>query len=492
MSEELLINVSPQEIRIARVENGVLVEVQIERVTSRGLIGNIYQGKVVRVLPGMEAAFVEVGLQKAAFLHVGDLASAHYIDSDGVARTRNIADCLREGQELLVQVIKDQLGSKGARISTRLSIPSRYLVKMPYDNTIGVSAKLESDEERTRLKTAVETLIADNESANPDHGYIVRTAAEGVKHEDIGLDYAFLQRLWNKIQRRESEAAPGALVYEDLPIIKRTLRDLAAAPIDRIRVDSREWFSKANEFASEFLPQLASKIQLYTGERPIFELFGVEDDISRALERRVDLKSGGYLVVDQTESMTTIDVNTGGFVGHRNLEETIFKTNLEAAQAIARQLRLRNLGGIIIIDFIDMSEPEHWRQVMRAFHKALERDSARIYVSEASELGLVEMTRKRTRDSLERQLCETCPTCAGTGRIRTVETVGYDIAREIVRQVRQFEPSQLTVLASPAVVELMMGDLSAYYAELEEFVGVPVRLVPESMYSQEHYDVVLN
>ncbi len=493
MLEEILINVTPQETRVATLENGVLNEMCIERTSKTTLVGNIYMGRVARVLPGMEAAFIDVGLERAAFLHSSDIADNTRIDENGEKQPRHIRELLREDQNVLVQVIKNPLGTKGARLTTNLTAPARYLVFMPGDPSIGVSAKIEQETERDRLRDIVRKLQEedeDNEQGNQD-GYIVRTAAEGINEEALAKEILFLKKLWRSIQENIQKAKPGDLVHADLPLVKRTLRDLVGVSVERIRIDSRESYTAACEFADKYLPEIRPRIEHYPGERPIFDLYGVEDEIQKALERKVQLKSGGHLVFDQTESMTTVDVNTGAFVGHRNLEETIFKTNLEAAQTICRQLRLRNLGGIIIIDFIDMSVDEHKRQVMRAMEKALDRDHAKTQVCDVSSLGLVEMTRKRTRESLEQTLCSECPTCSGRGLLRTAETVCYEISREIIRQVRQFDVKSLTVVAGPQVVDMFLDEQSHYFAELESFVDVPIRLQAESMYNRDQYDVVI-
>jgi len=485
MSEELLINVTPQETRVATVENGMLTEVWIERVQKIGLVSNIYRGVVKRVLPGMEAAFVEIGLARSAFLHVSDIAGNTQTGNNGEPEAIPISRLLHEGMDITVQVIKDPLGTKGARISSNLTAPSRYLVMMPFDNNIGISVKIESETERERLRQAVESLREDNT------GYIVRTAAEGIGRDALAQDVRFLQKIWKSIADRSDKGKVGDVIFRDLPLVLRTLRDINGASIERIRIDSRETWQLCTEFAEEYVPELIGKIAHYPGERPIFDLHGVEDEIDRALDKKVYLKSGGYLIIDQTESMTTIDVNTGAFVGHRNLEETIFKTNLEAAHAITRQLRLRNLGGIIIIDFIDMTIDEHKRQVMRALYKSLDKDHAKTQVSEVSALGLVEMTRKRTRESLEQVLCSPCTTCNGRGMLKTTETVCFEITREIIRQVRQFDIKSLTVLAALEVIAHFDDERSDDLAELETFVGVPIRLQGEQMYTREQFDVVL-
>ena len=488
MSEELLINVTPQETRVAYVENGVLQEVHIERARKRGLVGNVYKGKVNRVLPGMQAAFLDVGLERTAFLHATDIVSHDESRNGGNGKQNDtIMELLREGQELIVQVVKDPMGTKGARLTTQISIPSRYLVYMPGADHIGISQKIEEELERQRLKD----IIAAKTSEFDQGGYIVRTVAEGISEEAIYNDMCFLQKLWNAIQERAAEGKSFELIHEDLPLVMRTMRDLSGVEIEKVRIDSNETFNKVEKFAKKFIPSLAERVEYYPGERPIFDLYGVEDEIHKAIERKVQLKSGGYLIIDQTEAMTTIDVNTGAFVGHRNLEETIFKTNLEATQAIVRQLRLRNLGGIIIIDFIDMNDIEHRRQVLRALEKSLERDHAKTHISEVSSLGLVEMTRKRTRESLEHVLCDTCPTCNGRGSLLTAETVCYDIFREIMREARQFDAQQFMVLASQAVIDILLDEESTSIAELEEFIGKPIKFQVESEYTQEQFDVVL-
>jgi len=494
VSEEILINVTPRETRVAVVENGMLQEVHIERAQRRGYVGNIYKGKVSRVMPGMQAAFVEIGLDRAAFLHASDIVRAapslvgDAAEGGGSASgpTPPILDLVREGHEVVVQVVKDPIGSKGARLTTHLSIPSRYLVLLPYSRMVGVSVRIEDETERARLKDALQQLGRDG-----GLGFIVRTNAEGQSFEALAEDVDYLGRLWQAVQEGISQARVGTRIYEDLPLSLRALRDLMRRDIEKVRVDSRETFDKIHSFAQQFMPDMVERIEHYPGERPIFDLYGVEDEIQRALRKEVPLKSGGYLIVDQTEAMTTVDVNTGAFLGHRNLEETVYRTNLEAAQAAARQLRLRNLGGIIIIDFIDMTDEEHKRQVLRTLEKALMRDHAKTTVYDMSPLGLVEMTRKRTTESLERQLCEPCPECGGRGSLKTAETVTYEIFREITRAVRQFDAEKLLVLAAPKVVSRILDEESAAVAELEEFIRKTIRFQPEEHYSQEQFDVVL-
>ena len=495
MSEEILINVTPRETRVAMVENGALSEVFIERASRLGLVGNIYKGKVSRVLPGMQAAFVDIGLERTAFLHASDILRAQSNTQGNDSGNTNgkpvedISKLLYQGQTLAVQVVKDPLGSKGARLTTQLSIAARYLVLMPEVDHIGISQKIETEEERQRLKDLISKLAAEFQPS----GYIVRTVAEAASDDELIADMRFLHKLWDEIQERIKNEPPGTLIYEDLRLVMRTMRDQVGSgtDIEKIRIDSKENYEKVVKFASKFIPELAAKIEYYPGERPIFDLYNIEDEIQKALNRKVELKSGGYLIIDQTEAMTTIDVNTGAFVGHRNLEETIFKTNLEATQAIVRQLRLRNLGGIIIIDFIDMLDPEHRNQVMAALEKNLILDRAKSHICEVSDLGLVEMTRKRTRESIGHVMCEPCPTCDGRGLVKTAETVCYEIFREIIREARQFNVQKYLVLASQEVVDLLLDEESTSVAELEEFIGRPIHFQVETMYTQEQFDVVL-
>ncbi len=496
MSEELLVNVTPRETRVAVVENGMLQELHIERGSQRGVVGNIYKGKVQRVMPGMQAAFVDIGLERAAFLHANDIFRSAPLDAvagdDAPAAPPPqmqipIADLLRDGAEVVVQVVKDPIGSKGARLTTQISIPSRYLVLLPRSKVVGISARIEDDAERARLKT----LMAELTAGGAGHGYIVRTNAEGQPAEALAEDIAYLGRVWELIERNSAEAKVGSRVYEDLSLPLRAVRDLIRRDVDKVKVDSRETCERLREFAARYMPALADKVEHYTGARPVFDMYGVEDEIQHALEKEVPLKSGGYLVIDQTEAMTTVDVNTGSFLGQRNLEETVYRTNLEAAQAVARQLRLRNLGGIIIIDFIDMHDAEHRRQVLRTLEKSLAKDHAKTTVYDFSPLGLVEMTRKRTVESLERQLCEPCHECGGRGMLKTAETVTYEIFREIVRAVRQFDAARLLVIASPSVVARITDEESNAVAELEEFIGKSIRFQADAQYLQEQFDVVL-
>jgi len=492
MSEEILINVTPVETRVALVENGMLQEAYIERTSRKGIVGNIYKGKVVRVLPGMEAAFVDIGLERAAFIHASDVVPSQSNGDEPADTPKTVPDIrslLREGHSLVVQVTKDPIGTKGARLTTQLSIPSRYLVFMPGVSHVGISQRIEDDTERTRLKTLVEEAAAEDQDVQG--GYIIRTAAEAASPEDLIGDMAYLHRLSQSIHERIARVQAPAVVYQDLPLFIRTIRDLIRPQTEKVRIDSRESHQRVMEFVEEFVTEFADKVEYYPGERPIFDLYSVEDEIQKALSRKVQLKSGGYVIIDQTEAMTTIDINTGAFVGHRNLEETIFKTNLEAARAISRQLRLRNLGGIIIIDFIDMEDPEHQRQVHRMLEKMLERDHAKTKITGVSELGLVEMTRKRTTESLGQVLCEPCPICDGRGFLKTTETVCYEVFREILRVNRAYDAESYLVMASQSVVDRLLDEESDNVADLETFISKTIRFQVEPFYSQEQYDVVL-
>ncbi|MFT6154168.1 MAG: ribonuclease G [Bermanella sp.] len=490
MNTEILLNVTPTETRMGLAENGVLQEVYIERTNCRGIVGNIYKGKVVRVLPGMQAAFVEVGLERAAFIHAADIQGP-LKDSDAAKRNPEaISSLLHEGQSLVVQVTKDPIGTKGARLTTHLSIPSRYLVFMPHTQHVGISQRIEAEEERERLRNLVESCM-EAEGLSKECGFILRTAAEGAGEDEILSDTRYLQRVWKKVQERTKTANAPSVIYEELPLHLRTFRDFIRPDVDKVLIDSKENFQKAQEFAKSFVPEVTAKLEYYPGERPIFDLHGIEDEIHKALDRKVQLKSGGYLIIDQTEAMTTVDVNTGGFVGHRNLEETIFKTNLEAATSIGRQLRLRNLGGIIIIDFIDMLDVEHQRQVLRMLEKVLEKDHAKTKISQVSDLGLVEMTRKRTRESLGQMLSEPCPHCDGRGHIKTAETVCYEMFRELIREARVYDAPGYLVLASQTVIDLLLDEESHSLADLQNFIGKTIKLQVEPMYGQEQYDVIL-
>jgi len=486
MTEDILINVTPFETRVAIVEQGAVQELHVERSIQRGHVGNLYLGKVVRVLPGMQSAFVDIGLERAAFIHVADLRQNRSERAAGMAHTP-IEKLLFEGQPLMVQVIKDPLGTKGARLSTQISIAGRMLVYLPHDPHIGISQKIDSEEDRIALRERVQRLRPPEENG----GFIVRTQAEGATDQELEADISYLRILWGSIQSKAKTQPPPALLHSDLTLAQRVLRDMVGPETGTIFVDSRSTAQKLVEWAGTYTPSVVDRIKHYSGERPLFDTANVDEEIARALSRRVELKSGGYLIIDQTEALTTVDVNTGGYVGGRNFDDTIFKTNLEAAVALSRQLRLRNLGGIIILDFIDMDDAEHREAVLSELNKALRKDRTRMTVSGFSQLGLVEMTRKRTRDSLAHQLCEVCPTCDSRGVVKTARTVCYEILREILRESRQFNPKEFRILASQAVIDLFLEEESAHLAMLGDFVGKPISLELEGSYSQEQYDIVL-
>ena len=490
MQQDILINWSPQETRVAVVENGAVQELHVERTLERGLVGNVYLGKVARVLPGMQSAFIDIGLERAAFLHVADVWQRHpdgeapFAPKNSAAPTP-IEKQIFEGQALMVQVIKEPIGTKGARLSTQISIAGRLLVFLPQDDHIGVSQKIPSgqrDELRNRMQ-----LLAGSQGG----GFILRTNGEDASDKELSEDIAYLRKAWGRIKDASLRLPPQSLLHQDLSLLQRVLRDLVGDQTQTIRVDSQEQFESLQAFGAEFMPMAAAKLQHYRGERPIFDLYSIDEEIAKALARRVELKSGGYLIVDQTEALTTIDVNTGGFVGARNFDDTIFKTNLEASQAIARQLRLRNLGGIIIVDFIDMVREDHRESVLAEFRKQLGRDRVKTMAGSFSQLGLVEMTRKRTRESLAHMLCEPCAACEGKGIVKTARSVAYNILREILREARQFNPREFRVVASPRVIELFLDEESQHLAGLSEFIGKPVSLQSEAAMGQEQYDIVL-
>jgi ribonuclease G len=488
MGAELLINVTPSETRVAMIEGGILQEVHIEREARRGIVGNIYKGRVSRVLPGMQAAFIDIGLEKAAFLHASDIVPHTECVAENEKQqfqVRDISELVRQGQDIVVQVVKDPLGTKGARLTTDITLPSRYLVFMPGASHVGVSQRIDSEKERDRLKKTVA------DYCDEDGGFIIRTAAEGADEKELAQDAIFLKRLWKKVGERRAKYKTRSTLYGELGLAQRILRDFVGTGLARIQVDSRLVFETLKEFTSEFVPELTEKLELYEGDKPIFDMFDAENEIQRSLDRKVELKSGGYLIIDQTEAMTTVDINTGAFVGRRNLEETIFNTNVEATQAIARQLRLRNLGGIIIIDFIDMMEEDHRARVVASLEQALAVDRVKTNINGFTHLGLVEMTRKRTRESIEHILCSKCPTCEGRGSVKTVETVCYEVLREITRVNRAYDADKFVVYASPAVAETLEGEESHALAELEVFIGKQVKIQAEPLYIQEQFDVVM-
>jgi ribonuclease G len=490
MQQDILINWTPHETRVAVVESGSVQELHVERSLERGLVGNIYLGKVARVLPGMQSAFIDIGLERAAFLHVADVwhrqadgEAPH--SAKGAGSAVPIEKQIFEGQALMVQVIKEPIGTKGARLSTQISIAGRLLVFLPQDDHIGVSQKIPL-EQRDELRSRLQALTGPQEG-----GFILRTNGEDASDAELSEDIAYLRKAWKRIKDASTRLPPLSLLHQDLSLMQRVLRDLVGEATQTIKIDSREQFDALKAFGAEFMPMASEKLQHYKGERPIFDLYAIDEEIAKALARRVELKSGGYLIIDQTEALTTVDVNTGGFVGARNFDDTIFKTNLEASQAIARQLRLRNLGGIIIVDFIDMVREDHREAVLAEFRKQLARDRVKTMAGGFSQLGLVEMTRKRTRESLAHRLCEPCPACEGKGILKTARSVAYDIFREILREARQFNPREFRVVASPKVIELFLDEESQHLAGLSEFIGKPVSLQSESAMGQEQYDIVL-
>ncbi len=485
MSENLLINITPQETRVALIFQGAVQELHIERTLSRGLVGNIYLGKVVRVLPGMQSAFIDIGLERAAFLHVADIWDARSQEGGNILTP--IEKLLYDGQSVTVQVVKDPIGTKGARLSTQISIAGRMLVYLPQDSHIGISQRIENEAERDALRSKVQSLQQPDEKG----GFIVRTMAEDASDQDLKSDVEYLRRTWSTITQLAKTQPSTTLLHQDLNLAQRVLRDFVNEETDSIQIDSRENYVMLQEFGSTYTPSVLPKLQHYTGERPLFDLYGVEEEIERALGRRVNLKSGGYLIVEQTEAMTTIDVNTGSFVAGRNFDDTIFKTNLEAALAIARQLRLRNLGGIIILDLIDMENEEHKAAVLAELNKALSRDRTKLSVSGFSALGLVEVTRKRTRESLAHILCEPCPACTGKGQVKTARTICYEILRELLREAKQFNPREFRIIASQIVVDMFLEEESQHLAMLGDFIGKPISLQVENVFHQEQYDIIL-
>ena len=483
MHHEILLNFTPLETRVAVVEQGMLQEILIERATHRGLVGNVYLGQVVRVLPGMQACFVDIGLDRSAFLHTKDFPSSQE------THERSIQQLATEGQSLLVQVIKDPVGSKGARLTAEVSLPARHLVLMPFANHVGISQRIDDEATREHLKTiAVEALKAQNLEC----GVIIRTAGDGQTTDDLEGDLGYLKRVWDNILKEQQTAKAPALLFEELPLTHRMIRDQIRRETDRVFIDSLETYTKLSQFASKFMPELSHLIQHYQGDRPIFDLYQIEDEIEKALSRQVELKSGAYLVVDQTEAMTTIDVNTGRFVGAHTLEQTVFRTNLEAAVAIGRQLRLRNLGGMVVIDFIDMDDDEHRRQVLRTLERSLDEDPVKTRVIGFNDLGLVVLTRKRSRESLSDLLQEPCPHCHGTGQMKTAETVCYEIFRAVMREYRAYSAEMTTVIAAPTVIDRLIDEESEALADLEAFIHRPIRLQVDGNFSQDRYEVVVS
>jgi len=495
-SEEIFLQATRYEARAVRLIQGVVQEIEVERSSQRGHVGNIVMGRVTRVLPGMQAAFIDAGFSRTGFLHVADVWQAKVVDGQTLETPRPVERVLYEGQQLLVQVLKDPLGSKGARLSTQLSIAGRFLVYLPFDTRpdpenaeprIGISQKIDDPEAREKLKNRLLTLVPTDEEGS----FIARTQAEDASNEALANDILYLRQRWNEIRESSHRAAPGTVLYRELNLAQRVLRDWVGDRTVRVLVDDPYRIDGLRVFAKQYMPSVMPRLENFVGDRPLFELHNIEHEIASALKRRVDLKSGGYLIIDQTEAMATIDVNTGGFVSGRSFSETIFKTNLEAAQAIARQLRLRNLGGIILVDFIDMLDEEHRAQVHAELASALGHDRTRVRISGFTSLGLVELTRKRTRDSLASQLMQTCPTCDGEGRIKSAQTICYEILREIARMAKQFAPKEFRILASPEVIERFLEEEASYLNALIDEIGKPITLTVEGEIPPGGYDIAL-
>jgi ribonuclease G len=503
-SNLLVVNADGPETRVALIENGLLAELYLERKRERGIVGNIYKGRVVRVLPGMQAAFVDIGIEKAAFLYVadvrggGDYKTLFAEDEEErdardefprdelakAARGQKIEDLLKEGQEVLVQVAKEPIGTKGARITSYVSLPGRHLVFMPTVDHVGISRRIGTEKERKRLREIVE-------SQRPSGaGFIVRTVAEGASEKELRDDMDFLVKLWREVLRKNERAKPASLLYSDLDLLLRTVRDTLTADIEKLIIDSRPEFERVQKFIAAFMPEYQGRIELYEGNEPIFDGFGIEGEIDRALERKVWLKSGGYLIIDQGEALTAIDVNTGRFVGKRNLEETITKNNLEACREVADQLRLRNIGGIIVVDFIDMDREANREKVWKAFNESLKSDRARSNVSKISELGLVEMTRKRTRESLARKLTEPCFYCEGKGYLKSKTTICYEILRELRRSGDAVKEDTVVVACHPEIAELLATSDHEYIDDAEKRLQKRVLVKSRASYHMEQYEIM--
>jgi ribonuclease G len=506
MGAELVINAASHETRIALIENGTIAELYIERSREKGIVGNIYKGRVIRVLPGMQAAFVDIGLEKAAFLYVADVFDAieeyesllydgrkkdDEPNGDQVGNGNSeyrplhpIEDLLQEGQELLVQISKEPIGTKGARITSHISLPGRHLVYMPTVDHIGISRRIEDEEERERLREIVERL------KQPGSGYIVRTVSEGKSEEDLVADMHYLSTLWDEIAKRKDKAAVPSLLHSDLDVVQKVVRDIVTEQVDKIVVDSKTDHDRIVQFIGTFADKRKYAIELYDEEEPIFDHYGLEVEISRALGRKVWLKSGGYIIIEQTEALTAVDVNTGRFVGKHNLEDTILKTNLEAVKEIAYQLRLRNIGGIIIIDFIDMEKEVNRDKVFTALEESLKSDKSKTNILKISELGLVEMTRKRVRESIGRMMCEPCTYCEGRGYIKSKTTICHEIFRELRREMLDIRGTKATVTVHPHVADLLYDEERRGLEELEKSSSGLLRAKPG--FHQEQFEIMIN
>ncbi|HYA85606.1 MAG TPA: Rne/Rng family ribonuclease [Nitrospirota bacterium] len=500
MSSEIIVNAGREETRVALLENSLVTEIYIDRKKDRGIAGNVYKGRIMKVLPGMQAAFIDIGLEKSAFLYVGDVfdSSSEYtplMEDEGLeleiepkrkrAHANQIEDLLQEGQEILVQVSKEPISTKGARVSTYISIPGRYLVMMPGVNHIGVSRRIENGEERKRLREIVSRL------RKPNTGYIIRTASQGRSEDDFVADIEFLSRLWDNVQKKKERASAPALLHNELDLVFRVIRDIFTRDVDKMVIDSPDEYQRVREFVDSYIPQLGRRVKPFDGDDPIFDHYGVEIEISRALGRKVWLKSGGYIIVDQTEALAAIDVNTGRYVGKRTLEDTILKTNLEAVREIAYQLRLRNIGGIIILDFIDMEREDNRRKVYSALQEALANDKAKTTISHISPIGLIEMTRKRIRESLGRTLCEPCPYCDGRGYIKSSRTVCYEVLRELRRAFTSAEEKKALVTVNSMVADMLYDEERQGVEELEKEFQKKIVIKADPNLHQEQYEVVM-
>ena len=506
MPNELVINTSSHETRVALIENGTIAELYIERSKVKGIVGNIYKGKVVRVLPGMQAAFVDIGLEKAAFLYVADVFDAldeydSFMEGNGSKKEvgqeeepegpvlhpmHPIEELLQEGQELLVQISKEPIGTKGARITSHISLPGRHLVYMPTVDHVGISRRIEDEEERERLREIVDRIRP------AGSGFIVRTVSEGKSEDDLLADMKYLLKLWEEVAKKKDNVHAPALIHSDLDVTQKVVRDILTESVDRIVVDSKPEYDKVVQFITTFMPKMKYSIELYDEEEPIFDNFGLEVEISRALGRKVWLKSGGYIIIEQTEALTAIDVNTGRFVGKHNLEDTILKTNLEAVKEIAYQLRLRNIGGIIIIDFIDMEKEVNREKVYGALEEALKADKSKTNILKISELGLVEMTRKRVRESMGRMMCEPCPYCEGRGYVKSKITVCHEIFRELRREMLDIRGAKVTLTVHPQVADLLYDEERRGLEELERRFKKRITVRAKPGFHQEQFEIAIS
>ena len=491
MAEELLISVSEFETRVAKLAAGAVEEIHLAPASGYSLTGNIYLGKVERIIQGMQAAFVNVGLERPGFLHVRDIEDPRLIRGEPSAEPMDIRDLLHDGQRLMVQVAKDPISGKGARLTSQLAIASRYMVLMPFTDHIGISQRIDDESERERLKLLIDKVRQEH---GIGMGFIARTAAEAVERDAVALDVRVLTRIWDKVLEKKTNADCPAMVYEELPLHIRVVRDLTDPEVESIHIDHRDTYERVRRFVDEFVPEFSERLRFHDEGRGLFQRYGVDDEIARALDRKVSLKSGGYLVIEQTEAMITIDVNTGGFLGKKSLEETVYRTNLEAASVIPRQLRLRNLGGIIVVDFIDMEDEEHQRDVLRTLEKAAEGDSARIRIEGFSSLGLVQMSRKRTRESLIQQVCEPCAQCEGAGFVKTPESTCLEVFREIVEdaKVRCDGPRQdYLIRSSPEVVDRLLDEDAGQLERLAAKIGREIAIQLEPSCRPGDFDIVL-